>query len=240
MHHITVRRADFFISLHAGFGFRIRSAVNADAHHSSQQIAGVSIADVADSAHIINGFYKAAVVQEPHAVAKIGNGGQVVGNEDVAEIQFMPQILQKVHYLNLRCRIERTNCFIEQNEAGLQSDGAGNAHALELAARKLMRIAGEKAFVETDAFKEFNGFLALSFSADVCTLQAQGAEGFPNNALYAKARIGRSGLILKNNGNARLNARFVDTRQAAVEIEPVETNRAGVGRKQSAEDTSES
>ena len=179
-------------------------------------------------------------MQEPHAVAKIGNGGQVVGNEDVAEIQFMPQILQKVHYLNLRCRIERTNCFIEQNEAGLQSDGAGNAHALELAARKLMRIAGEKAFVETDAFKEFNGFLALSFSADVCTLQAQGAEGFPNNALYAKARIGRSGVILKNNGNARLNARFVDTRQAAVEIEPVETNRAGVGRKQSAEDTSES
>lgn len=179
MHHITVRRADFFISLHAGFGFRIRSAVNADAHHSSQQIAGVSIADVADSAHIINGFYKAAVVQEPHAVAEIGNGGQVVGNEDVAEIQFTPQILQKVHYLNLRCRIERTNCFIEQNEAGLQSDGAGNAHALELAARKLMRIAGEKAFVETDAFKEFNGFLALSFSADVCTLQAQGAEGFP-------------------------------------------------------------
>ena len=86
----------------------------------------------------------------------------------------------------------------------------------------------------------FNGFLALSFSADVCTLQAQGAEGFPNNALYAKARIGRSGVILKNNGNARLNARFVDTRQAAVEIEPVETNRAGVGRKQSAEDTSES
>ena len=142
--------------------------------------------------------------------------------------------------MNLRCRIERTNCFIEQNEAGFQSDGAGNAHTLELAARKLMRIAGEKAFVETDAFKEFNGFLALSFSADVCTLQAQGTEGFPNNALYAKARIGRSGVILKNNGNARLNARFVGAREAAVEIEPVETNRAGVGRKQSAEDTSES
>lgn len=61
MHHITVRRADFLISLHAGFGLRIRSAVNADAHHGAQQIPGVSIADVADSAHIINGFYKAAL-----------------------------------------------------------------------------------------------------------------------------------------------------------------------------------
>ena len=141
--------------------------------------------------------------------------------------------------MNLRCRIERTNCFIEQNEAGLQSDGAGNAHALELAARKLMRIAGEKAFVEADPFKQFNGFLALSFSADDSPFEAQGAEGFSNNALNAKARIGRSGVILKNDGDARLNARSVGARQPPVEIESVETNRAGVGRKQSAEDAPE-
>ena len=67
--------------------------------------------------------------------------GQVVGNEQVSQPKLGLQILQQIDHLGLHRYVQGRHRFVADDEFGLDRQGAGNANALALAARKLMRIA---------------------------------------------------------------------------------------------------
>ncbi len=64
-----------------------------------------------------------------------------MGDEKVRQFELLLQIFQQVDDLCLNRNVERRDRLVADDETGFDRQGAGDADALALAARELVRIA---------------------------------------------------------------------------------------------------
>ena len=76
------------------------------------------------------------------------------------------QILKQIEDLRLHRDVERRDRLIADEEIGAERQGAGDADALALAARKAVRVARQEARIEADRLHQ--GFHDLSCAGTAC------------------------------------------------------------------------
>ena len=85
-----------------------------------------------------------ALVEEEHIIAKISDGGQVVGDEHIGQSQFLFQFPQQIHDLDLGVGVQRRDGLVKEDDLRTAGHRPGDAHPLELAAGELMgKSSGE-------------------------------------------------------------------------------------------------
>ena len=67
--------------------------------------------------------------------------GEVVGDEQVGEVELALQVLEQVDDLSLDRDVERRDGLVGDDEVGVEGEGTGEADPLPLAARELVRVA---------------------------------------------------------------------------------------------------
>ena len=95
-------------------------------------------------------FDDMAEVHDGDAVGEVADDAEVVGDEEVREVEFALDVLEQIEYLGLDGDIEGAGAFIADDDVGFDGEGAGQADALALAARELVRVAAEGGGGETD------------------------------------------------------------------------------------------
>ena len=90
--------------------------------------------------------------------------GQIVRDEQIAEMKLPLQIQQQVEHLALNRNIERRNGFVGDNEIRIDCECACDADALSLTTRKLVRVSFDETLAESDSLEQVLHAL-LCFSA---------------------------------------------------------------------------
>ncbi len=83
----------------------------------------------------------AAEIHHRDAVGDVAHHREIVGDEQVAELEPRLQVLEQIHDLPLDRDVERRHRLVADDEARLERKRARDADALALAARELVRIA---------------------------------------------------------------------------------------------------
>jgi hypothetical protein len=90
-----------------------------------------------------------AQIHDGHSVAHVLHDGQIVGDEEVCEAQFILQTAKKVEDLRLHGHIEGGHRLVTDDEFRLDGQGSGDTDSLALTATELVGIAvhvfGQKA-----------------------------------------------------------------------------------------------
>ena len=83
---------------------------------------------------------------------------QVVGDEQVGELAFGLELLQQVEHLGLHRLVQRRHGLVEDHQARVEGQGAGNVDPLALAARQFVGVAaGELLRRQADAGQQIVG-----------------------------------------------------------------------------------
>src|SRR4029079_17199069 len=82
-----------------------------------------------------------AEVHDPDPVAEVLDDRQVVADEEVRQVEIVPQVEEQVQDLALDRDIERRHRLVADDEVRPEGEGPGDADALALAAGELMRVA---------------------------------------------------------------------------------------------------
>ncbi len=80
---------------------------------------------------------------------------QVVGDEQVGQSEPALQLLQQVDDLRLDRDVERRDRLVADDEVGLDRQRPGDADALALAARELVRVAVDRVGIDADDVEQF-------------------------------------------------------------------------------------
>ena len=91
-----------------------------------------------------------ADIHHRDAIADVAHDRQVVGNEQVRQVELFLQFLEQVDHLRLDRHVQGRNRLVAHDEAGLDCQSAGDANALALTTRELVRIAIRKVRVQPD------------------------------------------------------------------------------------------
>ncbi len=75
-----------------------------------------------------------AEIHHADAIAHVLDDGQVVGDEQVGEVEFASKVEQQVEYLRLDRDVEGRDSFVADDELRIEGQRAGDADALALAA----------------------------------------------------------------------------------------------------------
>lgn len=91
-------------------------------------------------------FNDLADVHDDNPIADILDHAQVVGNEEVCQIDFFLQVLDQIQDLGADRVIQSGDGLIGDNQAGVEGERACDAYALALAAAEGVRIAAHSIF----------------------------------------------------------------------------------------------
>ena len=80
--------------------------------------------------------------------------GEVVRDEEVREVELLLQLLEQVDDLRLDRDVERGHRLVRDDEVGIDRDRAGEADALALAARELVRVAAGRIGGQADDLQQ--------------------------------------------------------------------------------------
>ena len=116
-----------------------------------------------------------------------------MGNEQVSQIIFFLQLLQKVQYLRLNGHIQSGYRLVGNDQLGIHGKSPGDTDTLTLAAGKLMRITLSVGRAETDNLKKLMDFFQSFSRRHIC----MDKKGFPDKILNFHSGIQRSVGILK-------------------------------------------
>ena len=83
----------------------------------------------------------AAEIHHRHPVAHMLDHAEVVADHDVGQAHLVLELEQQVDDLGADRDVERRHRLVADHQLGLQDQGAGDADALALAARELVRVA---------------------------------------------------------------------------------------------------
>jgi hypothetical protein len=84
----------------------------------------------------------------------VAHDGQVVGDEDVGQPELVLQLLHEVDDLRLHRHVQRGHRLVADQHLGVERDAAGDADALALAARELVRVPVDVLGVEPHEVEE--------------------------------------------------------------------------------------
>ena len=91
-----------------------------------------------------------AQVHHPDPVADVLDDREVVGDEQVGQAELLLEVVEQVQDLALDRHVERRDGLVADDELGVEGERPGDADALALAARELVRVAVDVALVEAD------------------------------------------------------------------------------------------
>ena len=91
-------------------------------------------------------FHHLAQVHHQHPVAHVAHHIQVVADEHIGQAKVLFQIQQQIEHLRFHRLVQGRNRLVQDDQARLQGQGAGNVDALALTARQLVRVALGKPF----------------------------------------------------------------------------------------------
>ena len=109
--------------------------------NGGKQGLGVGVERILVELIALGQLHQGAQVHDADAVGDMAHHRQVVGNEQVRQAQLLLHVLQHVDHLGLDGHIQSGDGLVADDELGLDCQGAGNAHALLLAAGELVGIA---------------------------------------------------------------------------------------------------
>ena len=82
----------------------------------------------------------AAQIHHGQVIADVFDHGQIVGDEQVCQMQFVLKVLQEIDDLRLNGNIQGTDRFVTHNEFRRQGQSSGNTDPLPLTTGKFVRI----------------------------------------------------------------------------------------------------
>ncbi len=144
---------------------------------------------------LLGHFHFVPEVHHQNTIADVFDNGQVMGDEDQRQAHGLLQRLEQVDDLRLNRDIERRHRLIADDELGLQNQGPGNAYALALAARKLVRVAVDLLRRQADAAHHRLDALHHLGLGHAGVVRAQ---GLGNDLRDGHARVQRGQRVLKN------------------------------------------
>ena len=105
-----------------------------------------------------------AQVHHGDAIGNMAHHQQIVGNEQVGQIQLILQVVKHIDDLRLNGHVQRRYRFIANDELRVHRERAGNADALALTAGKFVRIARSVLGIQPDVAQQLqNALLAFLF-----------------------------------------------------------------------------
>ena len=93
----------------------------------------------------------------------IGHHGQVVPDQQVAELQILLQIHQEVNDLQADGDVQRGCGFIQDDDLRVRGNGPGDGHALPLASAQFVRVDLYQSGVQPHRSQRFQRPLSSSF-----------------------------------------------------------------------------
>jgi len=163
--------------------------------YGGDKAAGVGMDRVEGELIAVCQLHQLAQIHDADAVGYVLHDAQVVGDEQIGKAHLILQILEHVDDLRLNGHVQRGYGLVADDELGVDSKGAGNSHALTLAARKLMGVAVGVLGVQAYKTEKLNyPVLALL----VVRGKMMDVYGFANDVANGHARIKTRVRILKN------------------------------------------
>jgi hypothetical protein len=151
-------------------------------------------------------FYNLTQVHHRHPAADMPNQPEIVGDEQVRELQPLLQIHQQVDHLRLDRHVQRGDRLVRDHERGVQRERSREADALPLTAAELVWVAGELRRIEANQVEQFRdarppGCLVTNsvndqrFLHDVADAhpRVQGRIGILKNDLHVAPRLPEPG-----------------------------------------------
>jgi hypothetical protein len=85
-------------------------------------------------------FHNSAQVHDGHTMAEIADNGEIVGDEEVAQLMFLLQFLHQQEDLGLDRNIEGRDRFVRNDQFRPEDQSASNGDPLPLTAAELVGI----------------------------------------------------------------------------------------------------
>src|SRR4051812_36504777 len=142
-------------------------------------------------------FHDLAQVHHGHAVAHVAHDGEIVGDEDDRQPELALKVTQQVQDLRLDRDVEGRDGFVGDDQLGIERKGAGDADALALAARELVREAVVVLGVEPDLLHQLL-HLRLQPAARLAVVEAVDAERLADDRADRLARVERRVRVLED------------------------------------------
>src|SRR5215210_8108669 len=98
----------------------------------------------------VGDLYYLAEVHYGDPVRDVLDDGEVVGDEDVGEVELFLEVLQEVDDLSLYRDVKRANRLVADDKTRVQRDGPGDPDPLSLSSGELVRITIVVLGVEAD------------------------------------------------------------------------------------------
>ena len=89
-------------------------------------------------------------IHNGNAIGNVLHDGQVVSDKQIRGTELVLEFLEQVQNLGLNGHIQSGNRLVADDQLGLQSERAGDADTLALAARELVRITVDVLGIQTD------------------------------------------------------------------------------------------
>ena len=109
---------------------------------------------VGDELVAVGQFDQFAQVHDADAVGDVLDDAEVMRDEQVGQAHFGLQVLEHIDDLRLDGNVQRRDRLVADDELGVDGQRTGDADALALPARKLMRVAVGVLAVEPDALQQ--------------------------------------------------------------------------------------
>src|SRR5215203_2295706 len=106
-----------------------------------EQRGGVGVARLAVERRPVGDLHDLAEIHHGHPVRDVLDHGEVVGYEDVGEVERLLEVLQQVDDLRLDRDVKRRDGLVADDQARVERDGPGHPDPLPLATRELVRVA---------------------------------------------------------------------------------------------------
>ena len=126
-------------------------------------------------------LHQLAEVHHGDDVGDVAHDGQVVGDEQVRQVELVLQVLQQVDDAGLDRHVERRHRLVEHDERRVEGQRPGDADALALAAGELVRVAAGVVGRQPDELEQLLDLLVV-VAGDLVDLQRlldRAADGEP-------------------------------------------------------------
>src|SRR5690606_32154632 len=107
-----------------------------------------------------------AQIHDGDAIRQVFHHGEVVGDEDEAEVQAFHQVGEQVDDLGLYGDVEGGDGFVGDEHVGVEREGAGDGDALALAAGEFVPVVAHQAGGQADEGEQFGDARGDLFGGD--------------------------------------------------------------------------
>ena len=115
-----------------------------------------------------------AEVHDRDPVGNMAHDEEVVGDEEVGQVELLLELVKHVDDLGLDRDVQGGDGLVADDEVGVDRQGTGDADTLALASGELMGVAGGVLGVEADVVHQFQDTLAALLFGLVHVLDIQG------------------------------------------------------------------